>query len=1360
MKQSLKSLLFFLVSVQTGFLDMVKIKDTLEASRQMLVTLLLVSFILPSFLYAPNIVSAAPNQQINYQGKLLNASSQTVPDGTSSIQFSLYTAPTGGSNIWTETNSVDTVSGLFSIMLGSSTSLSGVDFNQTLYLGINVAADGEMSPRKIMGIVPAAFESVSLGGATSTQYLRSDEATALIASEAATLLTITQSGAGDILNLFDDTTEVFTVTDGGLVGIGTTTPAATFAVNGSMYTNSTVQFANLGNGFLITDATGNVSTSSVSAANLSDGDFGDFSVSSGVATLDNDVVSDDEIDFANVTLLDFTDDVGFLQDITGELFVDLSDTPGAYTANRILFTNSAGNAVTDSADFVFDGTNLGVGTSTPSSRLDVWGIAGESAFSVSSSSGDSLFYIAADGNIGIGTTSPSSKLSVVGTAGESAFSVSSLSGASLLHVSSNGNMGIGTNAPAALVHLVSATGTTFIVEADTGNSDENYNPRVHLIQDGGAVDGVFGIAGSEGVLYIDALANATYIQSDTAGTPKEIQLVTDGAARVTVGADGYVGIGTTSPVSQLHVAGDIALEGRIKPQTFTIWALGDVQADIDTTDTDGDAGQDDMFRAVIADVNTLEKDMALVTGDIVDKGSDDDPSAASYDFDDYIADLKTLDLPRHRVYHIAGNHDSSYDSPSDTSGGQGLTEYDEYFPRRNFHTLQGNILTIYMSDERRSTAGEISNQIFDWWEKLVHENQDKIIITVTHHPLYDTTNHSSSTNSYLLDSSRFTDVLDNYNHDLWISGHTASELATSPTSVVKHGSLHMNAGLHIPTASNNDFDVKSRFLYFNEGSDQVVIKRRNHGTTATTTPQWIPEDEIIYTLNTQAELSESPVFDGRYAFDPDHGIIREDFNIFATVQNDDADNYDDIVQRPLIVTMNDVRNLDQQIGAGTGILLRIAGSPADGEEFGIENYGTGAAIDAVREIATDANFTTGLSFKTSTSDDDIDSLLEVIRLTSGGLVGIGTSTPEATLHIMDIGSTGPALFIEGASATEGDLTWDSDNHFQMGAWNQSTDTFTEYLRFDGSGNVGIGDDTPDGTLLLDVEGAIGATQLCDEDGNNCASVASLTSGTSQWTTSGSDIYYLTGNIGIGTTSPQAELHIVGGSDADFGDTSGYLLLGDENGQNLVLDNNEILSRNNGTTSALFVQLDGTVGIGGGSTAKLTIDIDADELMPALLVSDGGDYGDIAVPDGEVFQIGHWDEVDTFTERMRINSLGAVGIGTTTPAHKLTVAGDAHITGVFFDSTNASGTLGMVLQTTGTGTQWVATSTLGFSGGSSLTVGTDNQIPFSNAGGTDLEYSSNFTYDGDIFQIGGPTMQFFRNDSVATNPDILFDGGAL
>jgi trimeric autotransporter adhesin len=65
------------------------------------------------------------------------------------------------------------------------------------------------------------------------------------------------------------------------------------------------------------------------------------------------------------------------------------------------------------------------------------------------------------------------------------------------------------------------------------------------------------------------------------------------------------------------------------------------------------------------------------------------------------------------------------------------------------------------------------------------------------------------------------------------------------------------------------------------------------------------------------------------------------------------------------------------------------------------------------------------------------------------------------------------------------------------------------------------------------------------------------------------------------------------------------------------------------------------------------------------------------------------------------SAGRIGIGTSTPSQRLSVAGNLRLTGALYDSNNSAGTLGMVLQSTATGQRWVATSSLGISGGSSL-----------------------------------------------------------
>src|SRR3989344_5580457 len=66
-----------------------------------------------------------------------------------------------------------------------------------------------------------------------------------------------------------------------------------------------------------------------------------------------------------------------------------------------------------------------------------------------------------------------------------------------------------------------------------------------------------------------------------------------------------------------------------------------------------------------------------------------------------------------------------------------------------------------------------------------------------------------------------------------------------------------------------------------------------------------------------------------------------------------------------------------------------------------------------------------------------------------------------------------------------------------------------------NGKVGFGDSTPDGTLKLDVEGKVGATEYCDQNGANCKTIASLGAGGGQWSISGNNIYNAnSGNVGI------------------------------------------------------------------------------------------------------------------------------------------------------------------------------------------------------------------------------------------------------
>ena len=103
-----------------------------------------------------------------------------------------------------------------------------------------------------------------------------------------------------------------------------------------------------------------------------------------------------------------------------------------------------------------------------------------------------------------------------------------------------------------------------------------------------------------------------------------------------------------------------------------------------------------------------------------------------------------------------------------------------------------------------------------------------------------------------------------------------------------------------------------------------------------------------------------------------------------------------------------------------------------------------------------------------------DFAADEIYLNAQVRIGTGSAIPEGELHIDAQSATRPAIFIENATASEGDITWDSNEHLQIGTWNQSTNTFSEKMRIENGGDVGIGNTNP--THLLDV-GTNGA--YCD-----------------------------------------------------------------------------------------------------------------------------------------------------------------------------------------------------------------------------------------------------------------------------------------
>lgn len=121
--------------------------------------------------------SVASTETIAYQGRLTDTSDNPVT-GTHDIRFRLYSTASGGSALWEEAwldvNAVEVNAGLFHVMLGSLTPIpqSVITGNSSLFLGMTVNTDAEMTPRVQLSSVPFAVQALTVpDGSITTEKI-------------------------------------------------------------------------------------------------------------------------------------------------------------------------------------------------------------------------------------------------------------------------------------------------------------------------------------------------------------------------------------------------------------------------------------------------------------------------------------------------------------------------------------------------------------------------------------------------------------------------------------------------------------------------------------------------------------------------------------------------------------------------------------------------------------------------------------------------------------------------------------------------------------------------------------------------------------------------------------------------------------------------------------------------------------------------------------------------------------------------------------------------------------------------------------------------------------------------------------
>ena len=185
---------------------------------------------------------AAINEQLTFYGTLQDSVGTDLA-GTYDMVFNFYDAPTGGTLLDTSThtagngNPVTVTTGEFAVELGSGAgnALDGIDFNASpIYVGLSVEGDGEIALRVPLTAAAYAFNADTLDGFHADVFLGLNGTSSLSVTSTDTALTVIQNSTGALLDLFDGSTNVLTVTGGGLVGIGTTTPTSDLTVDGDV----------------------------------------------------------------------------------------------------------------------------------------------------------------------------------------------------------------------------------------------------------------------------------------------------------------------------------------------------------------------------------------------------------------------------------------------------------------------------------------------------------------------------------------------------------------------------------------------------------------------------------------------------------------------------------------------------------------------------------------------------------------------------------------------------------------------------------------------------------------------------------------------------------------------------------------------------------------------------------------------------------------------------------------------------------------------------------------------------------------------------------------------------------------------
>lgn len=458
----------------------------------------------------------------------------------------------------------------------------------------------------------------------------------------------------------------------------------------------------------------------------------------------------------------------------------------------------------------------------------------------------------------------------------------------------------------------------------------------------------------------------------------------------------------------------------------------------------------------------------------------------------------------------------------------------------------------------------------------------------------------------------------------------------------------VNVGLYIDTVDygfrvvSDDTDV-SRYLISaqgNGGSTQAFYVGSNGyvgiGTTNPTT-----NFHIINTADTdnQIKIGSNGIYGAGISLDST-GTNGDEWRIISTgdsstpgggvlgFYNADTSTYRMILEAAGnvgigITNPSDKLHVDGDIRVGNGYELVIMSGSADGG-WHFKDDGNNTL-----QIRADSGIGGGFTFQTYDS-----AYYDRLTITHAGKIGIGTTAPGSVLDIFGTTTTGNRIGINPVDASFG---WDFNNYINfigqsgynnivLGHLSGSNYVGLYYGGFVTSGNIGIGTSDPQASLHVNGDAIFSGTVTAQEfHAEYVSSSIIYESGSTKFGDSLDDLHertgslevsgsshYILGNVGIGTTNPSTRLHVYGG-DIYVIDNGGdpRLVLGDStalgNWGSIKWDStsNQLrLGTETGGVDTLVIDEAGKVGI--GTTALVDyFTVNAEDTTADMRLSRGG-----------------------------------------------------------------------------------------------------------------------------------------------------------